>query len=36
VDPARLKDETWRSAIHIHASKPVPETLTVPVTVDPR
>jgi hypothetical protein len=36
VDPTRLADGPWHSALHIHISKPVAETLTVPVTVDPR
>jgi hypothetical protein len=36
VDPARLAGGDWRSAIHIHVSKPVAATLTVPVAVDPR
>jgi hypothetical protein len=36
LDPARAGDGGPHGAIHIHVSKPVAETLTVPVTADPR
>jgi hypothetical protein len=36
VDASRVGAGGLHGAIHIHVSKPVPETLTVPVTADPR
>jgi hypothetical protein len=36
IDRARLKDDTLRSAVHVHLSRPGQQTITIPVSCSPR
>jgi hypothetical protein len=36
LDRARLKDDTFQSAVHVHLSQPGGQTITIPVSCSPR